>query len=138
MEQAYKLLSMSAGLIITCAVIGYGLLAYRECRSFGMAVLQEMQQTTEDYETSKWSRYEGAQVSGGEVVSVIRRYQKDIPVSVVQKNRTYTYTGSFRLADNVPARAAYIRYGDTYTGEVLYDEKDCLCGIRFYHKADQP
>ena len=136
MEHACKMLSMAAGLILTCLVIGFGMITYRESMRFGMEVMESLNNLTDEYAWYEWERYEDARVSGGEVVSVIRRYQKEIPVSVVQKQKTYTYNGGFKLSDNVPAKAGYIRYGDVYIGKVLYDANENLDAICFYLQTD--
>ena len=73
MEHACKMLSLSAGLIVTCMLIGFGLLAFRETRQLGTEVLQSLQEMTEDYTEYEWNRYEDVCVSGGEVVNVIRK-----------------------------------------------------------------
>ena len=132
MEHACKMLSLSAGLIITCMLIGFGMLAFRETRQLGTEVLQSLHEVTEEYEEYEWNRYEDVCVSGGEVVNVIRKYQTQIPVSVVQNGRTYTYAGSFRLSYNRPENSGYIRYADTYRGKVMRDGKDKLSGMYFY------
>ncbi len=132
MEHACKLLSLSAGLIVTCMLIGFGLLAFREARQLGTEVLESLQEMTEEYGEYAWNRYEDVCVSGGEVVNVIRKYQTQVPVSVIQYGRTYTYAGGFRPNNNVPANSGYIRYGDTYRGKVIRDGKDKLSGLYFY------
>ena len=132
MEHVCKMLSLSAGLIVTCMLIGFGLLAFRETRQLGTEVLQSLQEMTEDYTEYEWNRYEDVCVSGGEVVNVIRKYQKKIPVSVIQYGRTYTYAGGFRVNDNIPTNSGYIRYADTYRGKVIRDGKDKLSGLYFY------
>lgn len=134
MEHALKLLSMAAGLVLTCLVIGFGMLTYRESREFGNAVLKSVRDMTTEYGESVWTRYDGCLVNGGEVISCIRKYQEELPVLVVQGGQTYRYEGDFVLAENRPETAGYIRIADIYEGRVLRDGTDKVSSLKFTRK----
>lgn len=136
MEHALKLLSMAAGLMITCALIGFGLLSFRESRKLGNELLGSLQSLTQEYGQYEWTRYEDARVSGGDVINVIRRYQEELAVSVVMGGKTYLYQGNFRPADNLPGQAGYIRASGTFRGKVIRDKKDVVRELRFYEEGD--
>ena len=134
MEHALKMLSLSAGLIITCMVIGFGMLTYREGKKFGDVVLHSVRDMTRSYEESKFTRYEGVLVGGGDVISCITKYQKEIPVYVVQGSKRVEYCGNFVFAENLPGMEGYIRLADRYVGRILRDEKDVVSGLEFVMK----
>lgn len=136
MEHALKMLSMAAGLMITCALIGFGLLAFRESRQLGNELLGSLSSLTQDYGQYEWTRYDGTRVSGGDVINAIRRYQEVMKVSVKVGGSTYLYQGDFRPATNVPGQPGYIRASGTFEGQVLRDEKDEICELRFYEVAE--
>lgn len=132
MEHACKMLSMAAGLILTCMLIGLGMLAGRESRRFGAEVIGSMEEMTAEYSQYRFTRFDETRVTGGDVVSAIRKFQDEIPVSVVQNGSCHIYQGDFRPADNVPESSAHIRYADNYRGKVQRDAKEEICGLCFY------
>lgn len=134
MEHACRMLSMAAGLILTCMLIGLGMLAGRESRRFGAEVIGSMEEMTEEYSEYRFTRFDETLVTGGDVVSAIRKFQDEIPVSVVQNGKCYVYEGNFRPADNVPGTGAHIRYGDDYRGAVQRNKKEEVCGLCFYRE----
>ena len=134
MEHGLKMLSLSAGLILTCMVIGFGMLTYREGRKFGDAVVRSVQDMSRTYEESKWTRYDNVIVGGGDVISCIIKYQEEIPVYVIQGSKRMEYSGNFVFAENLPGTEGHIRLADRYQGHILRDEKEAVSGVEFVLK----
>lgn len=122
---------MAAGLILTCLVIGFGMMAWRECRQLGTVMLHSIEERTEYYKEYEWDRYEREKINGADIISAIRLYQNQFPVYVIKHGKTRVYTGNFVYADNIAGQDDYIGLEEIYSGTVLRDEKDAVCGLEF-------
>lgn len=137
MENSLKVLTMAAGIFITCVVISFSLLALREGKRLGSHFLNELREEERLYGESKWTRYEGALVSGAEVINAVRRFQKDIMIGVDNRMRENIYTkyNLFRLSDNVSHSAFYIEPFDDYVGSITRDGNGRIEGIWFLKRG---
>ena len=92
MENSLKGLMLAAGIIITCIIISLGFYIAREASdtaSSGTGQINELQ--AEFADTSK-TMYENTEVSGSEVINVIRKFSDEmIGVKVQTKKNTSYY-----------------------------------------------
>lgn len=131
MEQALKMLSMAAGILITCGLISFAVLTYNESRRLEGELLSSISDLNTEYAEYEWTRYDGVCVSGSEVIMAIGKYQGDLAVTVRNGDTVTTYTGGFKGEKNVPGRGEYIALSSNYMGEVIRDAKDRIIGLGF-------
>lgn len=146
MENSLKGLMLAAGIIITCIIISLGFYIAREASdtaSSGTGQINELQ--AEFADTSK-TMYENTEVSGSEVINVIRKFSDEtIGVKVQTKKNTSYYIYQFNDADgslksassldyktaqNV-ASANYINPTGRFLGAVVRDANGTITGLSF-------
>ena len=146
MENSLKGLMLAAGIIITCIIISLGFYIAREASdtaSSGTGQINELQ--AEFADTSK-TMYENTEVSGSEVINVIRKFSDEmIGVKVQTKKNTSYYIYQFSDADgslkNVSpldyksaqnaVSANYINPTGRFLGSVVRDANGTITGLSF-------
>lgn len=146
MENSLKGLMLAAGIIITCIIISLGFYIAREASdtaSSGTGQINELQ--AEFADTSK-TMYENTEVSGSEVINVIRKFSDErIGVRVQTKKTTSYYIYQFSDADGSlkgastldyksaqnPAGANYINPTGRFLGAVVRDANGTITGLSF-------
>ena len=146
MENSLKGLMLAAGIIITCIIISLGFYIAREASdtaSSGTGQINELQ--AEFAETSK-TMYENTEVSGSEVINVIRKFSDEmIGVRVQTKKNTSYYIYQFNDADGSlknastldyksaqnAASANYINPTGRFLGSVVRDANGTITGLSF-------
>lgn len=71
MENSLKGLILAAGIVITCMVIGVGFYVSRESKSTSMKATSQIQEMTSDIDNPKLMVYDGAKVTGSEVLWIM-------------------------------------------------------------------
>lgn len=124
MENSLKMLTMAAGIFITCMVIGFSLLVLREGKEFGNSFIQRLQEEERNYVEMKWTKYDGNLVSGAEVINVIRQFQDEMEINVnnLIENSVYSPNNPFKLMDNNSENGRYIEPFDEYEGSIMRNE----------------
>ena len=111
MENSLKGLMMAAGIIITCIIISLGFYIAREASdtaSSGTGQINELQ--AEFADTSKMM-YDNTEVSGSEVINVIRKFGDEmLGVKVQTKKNTSYYIYQFNDADGSLKNASALDY----------------------------
>ena len=111
MENSLKGLMLAAGIIITCIIISLGFYIAREASdtaSSGTGQINELQ--AEFADTSK-TMYENTEVSGSEVINVIRKFSDEmIGVKVQTKKNTSYYIYQFNDTDGSLKNASTLDY----------------------------
>ena len=111
MENSLKGLMLAAGIIITCIIISLGFYIAREASdtaSSGTGQINELQ--AEFADTSK-TMYENTEVSGSEVINVIRKFSDEmIGIKVQTKKNTSYYIYQFSDADGSLKNASSLDY----------------------------
>ncbi len=149
MENSLKGLTMAAGIIITCIIISLGFYVAREARdtaAVGTSQIHELQ--AEFTETSK-TLYDGTEVSGSEVVNVIRKFENEtmgIYVKTKKDSTFYHYafdvesgdlksetTADYKLSQEVTSEK-YINPTARFMGIVVKDANGTITGIMFEQK----
>lgn len=146
MENSLKGLMLAAGIIITCIIISLGFYIAREASdtaSSGTGQINELQ--AEFADTSK-TMYENTEVSGSEVINVIRKFSDEmIGVKVQTKKNTSYYIYQFDDADGSlgnasaldyksaqnAASANYINPTGRFLGAVVRDANGTITGLSF-------
>ena len=146
MENSLKGLMLAAGIIITCIIISLGFYIAREASdtaSSGTGQINELQAEFSD--TSK-TMYENTEVSGSEVINVIRKFSDEmIGVKVQTKKNTSYYIyqfndtdGSLKNASSLDYKSAqhvtssnYINPTGRFLGTVVRDANGTITGLSF-------
>lgn len=146
MENSLKGLMLAAGIIITCIIISLGFYIAREASdtaSSGTGQINELQ--AEFADTSK-TMYENTEVSGSEVINVIRKFSDEmIGVKVHTKKNTSYYIYQFNDADGslkgpstldyksaqVTTNSNYINPTGRFLGAVVRDANGTITGLSF-------
>ena len=146
MENSLKGLMLAAGIIITCIIISLGFYIAREASdtaSSGTGQINELQ--AEFADTSK-TMYENTEVSGSEVINVIRKFSDEmIGVKVQTKKNTSYYIyqfsdtdGSLKNASSLDYKSAqnvtssnYINPTGRFLGTVVRDANGTITGLSF-------
>lgn len=146
MENSLKGLMMAAGIIITCIIISLGFYIAREASdtaSSGTGQINELQ--AEFADTSKMM-YDNTEVSGSEVVNVIRKFGDEmLGVKVQTKKNTSYYIYQFNDKDGslkntstldyksaqVATNINYINPTGRFLGTVVRDANGSITGLTF-------
>ena len=146
MENSLKGLMLAAGIIITCIIISLGFYIAREASdtaSSGTGQINELQ--AEFADTSK-TMYENTEVSGSEVINVIRKFSDEmIGIKVQTKKNTSYYIyqfsdsdGSLKNASTLDYKSAqnaasanYINPTGRFLGAVVRDANGTITGLSF-------
>lgn len=146
MENSLKGLMLAAGIIITCIIISLGFYIAREASdtaSSGTGQINELQ--VEFADTSK-TMYENTEVSGSEVINVIRKFSDEmIGIKVQTKKNTSYYIyqfsdadGSLKQASTLDYKSAqnasaenYINPTGRFLGAVVRDANGTITGLCF-------
>ncbi len=146
MENSLKGLMLAAGIIITCIIISLGFYIAREASdtaSSGTGQIHELQ--AEFADTSK-TIYENTEVSGSEVINVIRKFSDEmIGIKVQTKKNTSFYNYQFSESDGslgtvslndvkraqTPTSVNYINPTGRFLGAVVRDANGTITGLEF-------
>lgn len=137
MDHSLKVLTMAAGIFVTCVMISFSLLVMREGKELGNHFLRELREEERLYGENKWTRYDGIIVSGAEVINAIRRFQKELRVVVNNRmiENTYNKHNLFQLYANSSSSISYIEPFDDYIGRVTRDINGEVEGIWFVKRG---
>lgn len=137
MGSSLKALTMGAGIFMTCVLISMSLLILREGKQLGNQFIKELKEEERFLGENKWTRYDGAFVSGAEVINAVRRFQKEISVVVNNQinEETYTEHRLFHLSENIDSSPSYIEPFDDYVGSVIRKKNGEVKAIRFKKKG---
>ena len=146
MENSLKGLMLAAGIIITCIIISLGFYIAREASdtaSSGTGQINELQ--AEFADTSK-TMYENTEVSGSEVINVIRKFSDEMIGIKVQTKKNTSYSiyqfsdadGSLKNASSLDYKTAqnavsanYINPTGRFLGSVVRDANGTITGLSF-------
>lgn len=151
MENSLKGLLLAAGTIITCVVISLGFYIAREAKDTASNGAGQINKLNSEFAEADKTIYDGVEVSGNEVINVIRKFENE-PISVIVKNnicedklyyiRNLTEgdtklgeatTLSYKAAQNETSES-YINPIGRFQGSVLRDDNGMIIGIAFVQK----
>ena len=140
MENSLKGLMLAAGIIITCIIISLGFYIAREARDTASEGTGQINQLQAEF------MYDGTEVSGSEVLNVIRKFSDETMGILVQTNKNKTYynynfdvdkgelgkalDNSYKNAQDV-ASDKYINPTARFQGSIVKDVNGTIIGIVF-------
>ncbi|MCI8372989.1 MAG: hypothetical protein HFI75_11475 [Lachnospiraceae bacterium] len=149
MENSLKGLVLAAGTIITCIVIGLGFYIAREARDTASSGAGQINKLNAEFSDTSKTMYEGTEVSGSEVLNVIRKFQDEAVGIMVKTNKTSTYyiyqfdtssgelkgktTEDYKVAQNELSNS-YINPNGRFEGGVVRDSNGTITGLTFTQK----
>lgn len=149
MENSLKGLILAAGTIITCIVIGLGFYIAREARDTASGGAGQINKLNAEFSDTGKTMYDGMEVSGSEVLNVIRKFQDEAIGIMVKTNKASTYyvyqfdttdgeLGSktnqdFKTAQNELSES-YINPNGRFEGGVVRDTNGTITGLTFTQK----
>ena len=146
MENSLKGLMLAAGTIITCLVVTLGFFISREAQDTATNGVSQISGLNSEFAASDKAIYDGALVSGSEVLNVIKKYANDsIGVYVKTGKASIFYNSEFDLssgdyvADNKNTytlatdntKDTYINPYGNFKGRVVTDGNNVITGIEF-------
>ena len=133
MENSLKMLTIAAGIFITCVVISFSILVMHEGMSLGSAFVNSLNEKERDYREYKVAKYDSEILTGAEVINVTRKYQNDMEITIVTGNgsRIFTKYNNFNISANYPENDFYIEPYDDYVGRVGRDANGKINRLKF-------
>ncbi len=146
MENSLKGLMLAAGTIITCLVVTLGFFISREAQDTATNGVSQISGLNSEFAASDKAIYDGAVVSGSEVLNVIKKYANDtIGVYVETGKASMYYNNEFDLnsgdyktdnsntytlaTDNT--KDTYINPYGNFRGRVVTDGNNVVTGLEF-------
>lgn len=146
MDNSLKGLILAAGTIITCVVISLGFFIAREAKDTASNGANQINKLNAEFVESDKVIYDGATVSGSEVINVIKKFKNEKLGILVKTNKSKTYYGySFDENDgdiiaqvnskNIdPTDSDSVNYVNPYVnfvGRIIRDKNEVITGIVF-------
>lgn len=133
MENSLKMLTIAAGIFITCVVISFSILVMHEGMLLGNAFVNSLNEKEKDYREYNVAKYDSEVLTGAEVINVTRKYQNDMEITVVTVNgsRVFTKNNNFNISANFPENDFYIEPYDDYVGRVGRDTNGKINKLKF-------
>ena len=133
MENSLKMLTIAAGIFITCVVISFSLLVMHEGMSLGNTFVNSLNEKEKDYREYNVAKYDSEILTGAEVINVTRKYQNDMEITIVTDNgsRIFTKNNNFNISANYPENDFYIEPYDDYVGGVGRDANGKINRLKF-------
>lgn len=146
MENSLKGLMLAAGTIITCLVISLGFFISREAKDTATNGVNQIGGLNAEFAAGDKTIYDGAVVSGSEVLNVIKKYDNDLVGIYVKTGKSSTYyNAEFDLTNGDYVKESLNNYKialddtkDTYInpygkfkGRVVTDGNNVITGIEF-------
>lgn len=149
MENSLKGLVLAAGIIITCIIVGLGFYIAREARDTAASGAGQINKLNAEFADTSKTMYEGTEVSGSEVLNVLRKFSDEHIGIQVATNKNTTYyiyrfdprTGQldqkedrdYKTAQNEQAEN-YINPNGRFDGGVVRDANGTITGLTFTQK----
>ena len=146
MENSLKGLMLAAGTIITCVVISLGFLISREAKDTASNGANQINKLNAEFVDSDKDIYDGATVSGSEVLNAIKKFHGEEIGVLVKTNKSETFYGysfdedtgeigaksdkTYTIATET-SNKAYINPYVNFKGTVIRDKNDVITGIIF-------
>lgn len=133
MENSLKMLTIAAGIFITCVVISFSILVMHEGMLLGNAFVNSLNEKEKDYREYNVAKYDSEVLTGAEVINITRKYQNDMEITVVTGNvsRIFTKNNKFNISANVPESGFYVEPYDDYVGRVGRDANGKINKLKF-------
>lgn len=131
---------ISASVFITCGIIAFGIIAYKNASNTTVQTSKEMNQLSSDLSESDFYRYNGKEVQGDDVLNCIKEVLGEygttdtspVYVYVVTSQSSNTYVNSAcidKISDFTETN--YINPLAKFRGEVIKNKNKVIIGINF-------
>lgn len=133
----------------TCIVIGLGFYIAREARDTASSGAGQINKLNAEFSDTSKTMYEGTEVSGSEVLNVVRKFQDEAVGILVKTNKSSTYytyqfdvssgelgtklNGDYKQAQN-ELSTSYINPNGRFEGGVVRDSNGTITGLTFTQK----
>ena len=146
MDNSLKGLILAAGTIITCVVISLGFFIAREAKDTASNGANQINKLNSEFVESDKVIYDGATVSGSEVVNVIKKFKNDKIGILVKTKKSETFYGySFDESDGDILTAVDSKHSEAmdsdsdryvnpyvnFVGRIIRDKNGVITGIVF-------
>lgn len=140
MDNALKGLLLSAGVILTCMVIGIGFYIAREATSTAAAAQNQLSEYRKEIAESGLTKYEGMQVNGSDVINLTRKLLSKyssteiapVTVNIKTTDHQETYVNNVYLKNIRDFRdRRYVNPVGLFTGSIERDENDVIVSVVF-------
>lgn len=137
---------LAAGVIISCIIISLGFYIAREAKDTAATGAGQINMLNAEFSENSKTIYEGTEVSGSEVLNVIRKFQGEVTGVLVETKKNKSYYGySFDEAtgdigkestvDYLTAKketsSNYINPNGRFLGSVIRDINGTITGLKF-------
>ena len=140
MDSALKGLLLSAGIILTCIIIGVGFFVAREAKATAVASSNQLSNYQKEISESSLTKYDGMKVNGSDVINFAKKnlvkYDATETAPVYVRIETAKHSESYvnqsylkNIRDFEDKR--YVNPVQLFLGEVIRDENDVIVGIVF-------
>lgn len=146
MENSLKGLILAAGTVITCIIISLGFYIAREAKDTAASGAGQINKLNAEFSENEKTLYDGTEVSGSEVLNVIRRFQNEVCGIYVKTNKSETFYGyafdktsgdltgevenTYKVARD-EENVEYINPSARFLGNVVRDINNTITGIEF-------
>lgn len=146
MENSLKGLILAAGTVITCIIISLGFYIAREAKDTAASGAGQINKLNAEFAENEKTLYDGTEVSGSEVLNVIRRFQNEVCGICVKTNKCETFYGyafdlmsgdlngevenTYKIA-RTEENKEYINPSARFLGNVIRDVNGTITGIEF-------
>lgn len=146
MENSLKGLMLAAGTIVTCLIISLGFFIAKEAKDSATSGANQISKLNNEFIENDKIIYDATEVSGSEVINVIRKFRNEtLGVSVTTKKGTTAYNyvvdeekGNLSKASVTEYKpgtditdANYINPTARFMGNVIRDKNGTIIGIKF-------
>lgn len=143
MENSLKGLILAAGTIITCLVISLGFFIAKEAKTSAMNGAGQINNLNSEFVQSDKIIYDGAQITGSEVINTIHKFSNQNIAITVQTNKStnnYNYYIDAKYGDIVECNTyqvcdefvlEYINPVGKFEGSVIRDVNSVIVGLKF-------
>lgn len=146
MENSLKGLMLAAGTIVTCLIISLGFFIAKEAKDSATAGANQISKLNNEFLENDKVIYDATEVSGSEVINVIRKFRNEtIGIVVTTKKQTTSYhyavdevTGKLTKTSNNEYKVGktitagdYINPTARFTGKIIRDSNSTIVGIKF-------
>lgn len=133
MENSLKMLTIAAGIFITCAVISFSIFVMHEGLNLGHIFARNIGEKEREFEEYKLTKFDTELLSGAEVINITRRYQDTMSIHINNGTNGITYSNSnkFNISDNSIYSGYYIEPYDEYIGSITRNVSGEIIGMNF-------
>lgn len=118
-------------LAITIGIISVMLIVFAMAKNYGFTASRKISSENEVIADLSYEKYDGIKLTGSEVMGAIKRYQKNIGITVYTGESVNTYHGEFKNANNDRKSEKYIKPSQIYIGSLLKDKNEIIKGLIF-------